>query len=137
MTGFSPNETAPMASNPMGNPELGSGFSSCQIIPINRLHRHRAGTGTTAGGPNWVGYLTTAQNSSLVLSYNLAIGGATIDNSIVSSPADDLVSQVDVFQSTYRNKTKVAPWTKENAVFGVWIGINECALSSKYMDTDD
>lgn len=107
------------------------------MILIDRLHGNRAGTGTTAGGPNWVGYLTTVQNSSLALSYNLAIGGATIDNSIVSSSADDLVSQVDVFQSTYRNKTKAAPWTKENAVFGFWIGINECVLSPKCMDTDD
>lgn len=72
-----------------------------------------------------------------MLSYNLAIGGATIDNLIVSSPADDLVSQVDVFQSTYSNKTKAAPWTGENAVFGFWIGINECVPSSECMDTDD
>lgn len=72
-----------------------------------------------------MGYLTTAQNASLVLSYNLADGGATIDNSIVSSYADDLVTQVDLFQSTYSNKTKAAPWTGENAVFGFWIGINE------------
>lgn len=72
-----------------------------------------------------MGYLTTAQNASLVLSYNLADAGATIDNSLVSSYADDLVTQVDLFHSTYGNKTKAAPWTGENAVFGFWIGINE------------
>ena len=72
-----------------------------------------------------MGYLTTAQNASLVLSYNLAYAGATIDNSIVSADAEDLVTQVDIFQSVYSNKTKAAPWTSENAVFGFWIGINE------------
>lgn len=87
-----------------------------------------SGSGTTAGGPNWLGYLTTTQNASHVLSYNLAIGGATIDTSIVTSNAEghnDLVAQVDLFQSTYSRKTKAAPWTGENAVFGFWFGINE------------
>ncbi|ODM24241.1 hypothetical protein SI65_02050 [Aspergillus cristatus] len=111
-TTFSPNNTAPSASNPMGNPSLG--------------------TGTTSGGTNWVGYLTTTQNASLVLSYNLAVGGATIDNTLVSGNPKDLVSQVDVFQSTYADKGAV-PWTGENAVFGVWIGINECVLSSSVL----
>ena len=109
----------------MGNPELGE---LLMLVPSLMFISHKnwyIGTGTTAGGSNWVGYLTTAQNASLILSYNLADGGATIDNSIVSSYADDLVTQVDLFQSTYSNKTKAAPWTGENAVFGFWIGINE------------
>lgn len=82
------------------------------------------GTGTTAGGTNWVGYLTATQNASLVLSYNLAVGGATIDNTLVSGNPKDLVSQFDVFQSTYADKD-AAGWTGENAIFAVWIGINE------------
>lgn len=55
------------------------------------------------------------------------MGGATIDNSLVSGNPEDLASQVDVFQSTYADKKKVA-WTAENAVFGFWIGINEYVL---------
>lgn len=83
------------------------------------------GTGTTTGGLNWVGYLTTEQNASLVLSYNLAIGGATIDDSLVASSQGDLVSQVETFEQTYASKPESAPWTAENAVFGFWIGVNE------------
>ncbi|OJJ83846.1 SGNH/GDSL hydrolase family protein [Aspergillus glaucus CBS 516.65] len=112
-TTFSPNKTAPSASNPMGNPSLG--------------------TGTTAGGTNWVGYLTATQNASLVFSYNLAVGGATIDNTLVSGHSKDLVSQVDEFQSTYADKEDVL-WTGENAVFGVWIGIND--IGNAYSSTD-
>ncbi|EYE94848.1 SGNH/GDSL hydrolase family protein [Aspergillus ruber CBS 135680] len=112
-TTFSPNKTAPSASNPMGNPSLG--------------------TGTTAGGTNWVGYLTATQNASLVLSYNLAVGGATIDNTLVSGNPKDLVSQFDVFQSTYADKD-AAGWTGENAIFAVWIGIND--IGNAYSNTD-
>lgn len=84
------------------------------------------GTGTTTGGENWVGYLTTAQNASLVLSYNLAVGGASIDNSLVQGSTDvDLASQVDIFDETYSSKPASAPWSAENSVFGFWIGINE------------
>lgn len=89
----------------------------------------KSGTGTTTGGTNYVGYLTTAENSSLVLSYNLAVGGATIDNDLVSSYADDLVTQVGWFEEQYGDKPDSASWTAESAVFSFWIGINEYVLS--------
>ncbi|KAL4918964.1 GDSL lipase/esterase [Aspergillus aurantiobrunneus] len=113
-TGFSTTGEQPSASNPMGNPALG--------------------TGTTTGGLNWVGYLTTEQNSSLVLSYNLAIGGATIDDSLVASTQGDLVSQVESFEQVYSSKSESAPWTAENAVFGFWIGVND--IGNAFYNTD-
>jgi hypothetical protein len=64
-------------------------------------------------------------NASLVLNYNLAIGGAGIDNSIVNTNYEDMTSQVSTFESAYSNKPATAPWSSENAVFGFWIGINE------------
>ena len=90
--------------------------------------KNKKGEGTTTGGPNWVGYLTTAENASLVLSYNLAIGGATVDNTLVKGVEGDLVSQVKMFGDVYASKPDTAPWTAENAVFGFWIGINEYLL---------
>ncbi|KAL3475185.1 GDSL lipase/esterase [Aspergillus californicus] len=113
-TGFSTTGEQPSYSNPVGNPALG--------------------TGTTTGGLNWVGYLTTEQNASLVLSYNLAIGGATIDDSLVASSQGDLVSQVDTFQQTYSDSPESAPWTAENAVFGFWIGVND--IGNAFYNTD-
>lgn len=73
-----------------------------------------------------MGYLTTVDNASLVLSYNLAVGGASLDNSLVSTNTkEDMVTQVASFETAYSKKPDTAPWTSENAVFGFWIGINE------------
>ncbi|KAJ5669083.1 hypothetical protein N7462_010153 [Penicillium macrosclerotiorum] len=105
MTSFNDQGTQPSASNPMGNPTLG--------------------TGATGGGINWVGYLTTVDNASLVLSYNLAVGGATIDNSIINAGVEDMTTQVADFQGTYSKKPSSAPWTSSDGVFGFWIGIND------------
>lgn len=91
------------------------------------MFTHLSGTGATGGGTNWVGYLATEYNSSLVLSYNLAIGGATIDNNLVNGEVEDMVTQVATFQSIYSSKPEIAPWTSSDAVFGFWIGINEWA----------
>ncbi|KAJ5507968.1 hypothetical protein N7527_010111 [Penicillium freii] len=82
-------------------------------------------TGTSSGGTNWVGYLTTLYNASPVLSYNFAVGGATIDNSIVDTKVKDVTSQVRDFELAYSKKPISAPWSSDNAVFGFWIGIND------------
>ncbi|KAL5360952.1 GDSL lipase/esterase [Aspergillus floccosus] len=115
-TGFSASGTQPSPSNPMGNPALG--------------------TGTTTGGKNWVGFLTTKENSSLILSYNLAVGGATIDNTIMEGYPGDLVSQVGVFEDTYASKPASAPWTSASAVFGIWIGVNDVGNAFWQTDAD-
>lgn len=60
-----------------------------------------------------------------MLSYNLAAGGATIDNSLVPAYPGDLASQFRLFEDVYADKPASAPWSAEDAVFGVWIGINE------------
>ena len=91
------------------------------------LFRSPLGTGTTGGGINWIGYLTTAENTSLVLNYNLAIGGATISNNLVPVAYEDMTSQVATFESSYSSKPASAPWSSEDTVFGFWIGINEYA----------
>ena len=72
-----------------------------------------------------MGYLATVDNTSLVLSYNLAVGGATIDNDIINAGVEDMTTQVASWQSTYSSKPDIAPWTSDCAVFGFWIGINE------------
>ncbi|KAJ6131395.1 hypothetical protein N7523_001855 [Penicillium sp. IBT 18751x] len=105
MTSFNISGTQPSPSNPMGNPTLG--------------------TGTTGGGVNWVGDLTTEDNRSLVLNYNLAVGGATIDNRIINATVEDMTTQVASFHSTYGRKPHAVPWKADNAVFGFWIGIND------------
>ncbi|KAJ5616406.1 hypothetical protein N7537_001520 [Penicillium hordei] len=109
--GTQPSTTNPMG-NPMGNPTLGECYPPEQILII------QIGTGTTSGGTNWVGYLTTLYNASPVLSYNFAVGGATIDNSIVDTKVKDVTSQVRDFELAYSEKPISAPWSSDNAVIG-------------------
>ncbi|RAH64319.1 SGNH/GDSL hydrolase family protein [Aspergillus aculeatinus CBS 121060] len=113
-TGFSASGTQPSAAAPMGNPDLG--------------------IGTTTNGPNYIGYLTTQENASLVLNYNLAAGGATIDNALVPAYPGDLAAQLRLFQAVYSDKPASAPWTSRDAVFGIWIGIND--IGNAYASTD-
>ncbi|KAJ5385063.1 Lipase GDSL [Penicillium concentricum] len=115
MTSFDVSGTQPTPGNPMGNPTLG--------------------TGTTGGGINWVGDLTTVNNASLVLSYNFAVGGASLDNSLVkTNTAEDMVTQVASFETAYSKKPATAPWTSDNAVFGFWIGINDIGWAASSND---
>ncbi|OBZ69541.1 hypothetical protein A0H81_10141 [Grifola frondosa] len=62
-TGFVTNDTLPALGNPLGNPPY-PGY-------------------TAVGGTNWIDVDTVVYNKSLVLTYNYAYGGATINASLV------------------------------------------------------
>ncbi|OJJ63017.1 hypothetical protein ASPSYDRAFT_41714 [Aspergillus sydowii CBS 593.65] len=103
----------------MGNPQLGHGAAADSI--------------------NWVGYLTTQYNDTTVLSYNHAVSGATVNNSIVASDHDvpqDLVYQVlDGFERNYCPPHIAGlGWRAEEALFGVWIGINDIYFAYQLPD---
>lgn len=71
---------------------------------------------------NWVGQAISQLNTSLVLSYDFAVSGATIDTAIVSTWAGSGVDdQVDLFGQYVVD----APWTAEETLTVVWIGIND------------
>lgn len=75
---------------------------------------------------------TVVYNKSLVLTFNYAYGGATIDASLVksfSSTVHSLTDQVNEFLSTVANKPASTPWTSSNALFSIWIGINDIGNS--------
>ncbi|KAH8198379.1 hypothetical protein TruAng_007476 [Truncatella angustata] len=107
-TGFDINGTHPSAANPLGNPTL-PGY-------------------TASGGLDWVGYMVTEHNSSLLLSYNLAYGGATTDANLVTPYASTVLSfvdQVNEFSTSLASKPSWAPWTAENTLVGAWLGVND------------
>ncbi|ETS76236.1 hypothetical protein PFICI_11623 [Pestalotiopsis fici W106-1] len=107
-TGFDVNGTHPSASNPLGNPDL-PGW-------------------TASGGLDWVGFEVTKYNASLLLSYNLAYGGATTDANLVTPYADTVLSfvdQVGEFSTSLASKPDWAPWTSDNTLVGVWMGVND------------
>lgn len=71
-------------------------------------------------------------NKSLILTYNYAYGGATINASLVEPYEPDvlsLVDQVNEFLGTVASKPVSTPWTSANALFSFWIGINDIGNS--------
>lgn len=83
------------------------------------------------GGTNWIDLVTVAYNKSLILTYNYAYPGATIDRSLVA-PAPSrrtLKDQVDQFLTTVASKPASTPWTSANSLFSIWIGINDIGNS--------
>jgi hypothetical protein len=72
------------------------------------------------GGESWIDVATTKANHATVLTYNFAIGGATVDPSISPSQSGStLVSQVNTF-STWNSASKRA-WASSNTLFSFWV----------------
>ncbi|KAF6789713.1 cellulose-binding gdsl lipase acylhydrolase [Colletotrichum sojae] len=115
-TGFTVNGSAPSTANPIGNPSL-PGW-------------------TTSGGLNWLGFAITEFNQTTTLSYNLAVGGATTDTTLIPTYKEGIatfVDQVDIFYEAYvRGKT---PWAWRNVLVGVWIANNDVGESYARNDT--
>ncbi|KAG6866381.1 hypothetical protein C0993_007542, partial [Termitomyces sp. T159_Od127] len=117
-TGFDPTLTLPAVGNPLGNP----------IYPGY----------TSSGGQNWVDYVTTEFNNSLLFTYNYAYGGATIDATLVAPFAPTVLSltdQVNQFLSGAGTKPAATPWTSADSLFSIWIGINDIG-NSYYLGGD-
>ncbi|TFK19108.1 fungal cellulose binding domain-containing protein [Coprinopsis marcescibilis] len=111
-TWFNPDGIPPTVGNPLGNPPY-PGW-------------------TATGGPNWVGFLTTEYNKSTILTWNYAYGGAVTDRELVTPwqpQVLDLGDEVDQFLNGAAKKPSVVPWTSENALFSVFIGINDIGNS--------
>ncbi|KAF5648824.1 cellulose-binding GDSL lipase acylhydrolase [Fusarium sp. NRRL 25303] len=99
--GFWPGGQLPSASNPIGNPGLPGQ--------------------TTSAGFNWVGHVTSTLNTSLILTYDFAYSGATVDKKIVNSWAQYSMSeQVDLYKQYAAPKI-----TKVDTLVAFWIGIND------------
>ncbi|TFY83227.1 hypothetical protein EWM64_g783 [Hericium alpestre] len=117
-TGFLNNETLPSPGNPLGNPPY-PGY-------------------TAVGGVNWIDQATTVSNHSLVLTYNYAYGGATIDASLVAPYEPTVLSltdQVNEFLAQPDVGTGTKIWNTSNTLFSVWIGIND--IGNSYYEPGD
>lgn len=109
-TGFDIQGAQPSADNPLGNPAYPS---------------H-----TMSGGPNYIDFLTMRYNQSLVLSYNFAVSGATTSDSIVAAVSTDIHSFQQQVENDFKPKYstpggKNVPWSANDTVFLIFIGINE------------
>ena len=87
---------------------------------------------------HWIDVDTTVHNNSLVLTYNYAYGGATINATLVQPYEPtvlSLIDQVNQFLAGAAKKPATAPWTSTNSLFSVWIGINDIG-NSYYLGGD-
>jgi phospholipase/lecithinase/hemolysin len=119
-TGFDYKGTKPSANSPLGNPPL-PGW-------------------TASGGLNWVGFMVTEFNTSLTLSYNFAYGGATVDARLVkpyASTVKSFIDQVTDFSAELASHPSYAPWTADNTVVAVWMGVNDVGNSYWTEDEDE
>lgn len=99
-TNFDINGAQPsLPNNPMGNTDLGD---------------HK----TSANGPVWINYLTTNYNSTPVLTYNFAVGGAAI--------LEAYAFEIDHWYQPKYTTHKF--WQSSNTLFLSWVGINDCTF---------
>ncbi len=87
---------------------------------------------TQAGGLTWAEFLATQFNTSLTLTFNFAVAGATVDNSIVAAympTVPSIVDQVGTWTKNLAPKPSYAPWTGDSALFALWIGVNDVGNS--------
>ncbi|KAJ1301611.1 hypothetical protein OPQ81_008859 [Rhizoctonia solani] len=91
------------------------GFNSWAPVPtdVNPLGS------TTAGGANWVGYLTTQYNQSKFWSFDYAVSGNEV------SGVSNQVNQDFLSSQGAGNKPSYAPWIATNSLFSTFIGIND------------
>ncbi|KAL4783824.1 hypothetical protein BJX76DRAFT_357609 [Aspergillus varians] len=118
-TNFNITGTKPSASNPLGNPPF-PGW-------------------TAAGGANWIGDLVGTYNNSLLLNYNFAYGGATVNASLVAPYIPEvysLIDQVGEFKQYLSPPPPYAQWTAKNTLFAVWEGVNDVGGSWYQPDPD-
>ncbi|KAF7971476.1 hypothetical protein HWV62_20992 [Athelia sp. TMB] len=112
-TGFVNTSTWPAVGNPLGNP---------------------AYPGITIGdrGPNWIDVNTVVYNKTEILTHNYAYNGATIDASLVTPYLPTVMTvadQVAEFLAGPGQKSATRSWTSEDALFSIWVGINDIAHS--------
>jgi len=112
-TQFDYTGTLPSVGNPLGNPPY-PGY-------------------TAVGGTNWIDVDTVMFNRSLILTYNYAYGGATIDSNLVTPYEPTVISMTEQIQSQFLpvagTKPAATPWTGANSLFSFWIGINDIGNS--------
>lgn len=82
---------------------------------------------------------TVEFNQSVILTYNYAYGGATIDASLVQPYEPTVLSltdQVNEFlNSSVASQPPTAPWTSADSLFSFWIGIND--IGNSYYESGD
>lgn len=120
-TKFKVDGRQPSLEFPLGNP----GFDSID---------------TQEGGPNFAKFLTDRYNSTGTLLYDLAVGGAAIDNNLLGQPTStipDLGKQIgQIFYPQYANQVNKL-WKGDDSIFIVWMCDNDALIGYKKPDQEN
>lgn len=87
---------------------------------------------TAVNGPGWVDQLTLKYNESLIETYNLAYGGATVDSALVAPYEPQVLSfrqQVNEEFFPYYVEQYNTQWSSSNSLFASFFGINDIGNS--------
>ena len=82
--------------------------------------------------------MTVKYNTTRILTFNYAYGGATIDANLVTPYTPTVLSltdQVNQFLQGAAGKPNYATWTSSNTLFSFWIGIND--IGNSYYQSGD
>ncbi|KAJ7346283.1 hypothetical protein DFH08DRAFT_1008357, partial [Mycena albidolilacea] len=104
--------TLPSIGNPLGSP----------VFPGD----------TGGGGETFFSFDPNTYNRSLILTYDYAVGGAVVDPVLVPPITLSLPDEVDEFLGGAAKKPATAPWTSENALFSIWIGVRYVIYTIPY-----
>lgn len=81
---------------------------------------------TSTDGPNYIDFLISTQNQSLVRLFNLADGGSTINASLVPSAfGPNVKSFEDQVRLVPPRSSPSLPWTSLATLFVAFVGIND------------
>lgn len=89
---------------------------------------------TSAGGPNWIYNLATSRTGDPILTYDFAVGGATVDSNFVPPFRSDIRSLNQQFDDDFvpvLTKVSETTWSPKNALFTFFFGINDINLTCK------
>lgn len=137
------SEVALVANSYSGDSYSRTGYSwtsASQPNPLNPLGNPSIGSDTSSEGYNWVDYLATKYNNSLLYTFDSAISGSTVDQDIIYSKGQD--SEASDFPGELASWTahnrKLAPaWDSDNSLFAVWFGVNDVRIGYDHSDLDD
>ncbi|KAI5478727.1 hypothetical protein MNV49_004652 [Pseudohyphozyma bogoriensis] len=75
----------------------------------------------------WVEFLAEKGDATVL---DLAVDGATMNNSVVKGIPYDVVSQVEKFEQHWSPAPSAVPWKAANTLFTVWVGINDVGVAT-------
>ncbi|KJX93325.1 cellulose-binding gdsl lipase acylhydrolase like protein [Zymoseptoria brevis] len=122
-TGFQADSPFPTLSQPFGYPSVGvrpgDYYADGSSLSLS----------TASSGPVWLQYLAMHYNTTPTLTYNFAVGGASIPGSFTEEVEQMYMPRFSALFSRSRAGVPASSggitWSADSSLFSIWIGIND------------